>query len=58
LLLLIKQIAEPGRRRKNQVTFWEYPRYFLDVASIFISISTPESAKMPNPWREGLFRAT
>jgi len=26
--LLIKQIAAPQRRRKNQVAFWEYPRFF------------------------------
>jgi hypothetical protein len=38
--LLIKQIATPGRRRKNQVTFLEYPRYFLDIPSIFISKGT------------------
>jgi|SRR5258706_13469525 len=43
--LLIKQIAATGRRRKNQVTFWEYPRSFLDIASLFVSIWNPDSAR-------------
>src|SRR6266404_5213131 len=45
--LLIKQIAAPQRkrRRKNQVTFWEYPRSFWDIASLFVSIRNPDSAR-------------
>src|SRR6266480_3748579 len=43
--LLIKQIAEAGRRRKNQVAFLEYPQFFWDVPSIFVSIRNPDSAR-------------
>jgi len=33
--LLIKQIAATERRRKNQVTFWEYPPFFLGYRITF-----------------------
>src|SRR5213079_2906999 len=41
--MLIKKNCPNRRTRKNQATFWEYPRFSWDIPSIFVS--TPPTSE-------------